>query len=769
MRTHLLSITILFLLLFTITGNAQIKIGANPTTIGASSLLELESTTKGMVFPRMTGVQMNAITSPVSGMFIFNSDSLCICHYNGTAWRSLCGGNTGAPFMDWHVIGNTGTTASTAAIGSTINNNFIGTTDTKDFVLASNNLERIRIASGGNVGIGVVVPSEALSFNGDALKRIAMERNSVANTAGNFLTLKSGGATIGATDKNGGNINLSSGISTGTGTSNISFFTATAATTGTADNAATQKMTILGNGNVGIGITTPVTNLNVHGATAAAPNTSGTISTAILRLDAQNNALDIGAYSASPWGNWMQATAVADLSTKLPLALNPNGGYIGIGTAAPTNHLEIVNNAGSSGADDDLAIKSYGSTLNPQLFFQTAAGTLASPTNLSNGTDLGSISWWGQINSTGTLLNKISSTLTGTGTDGKSDFRFTTSGVEHMRLDSIGRMMLACNTTSFAPKTSLHMYGDGTSGYALGGTTLIANPAEGPEIAFGRGGFTTNPGAAIQFIDYDAFSGGLAFLVHKGQRNNATGAFADNWPTDVLQAMTIVNNGQIGIGTSDPTAKLHIMAGAAAAESAPLKLTDGVLLTAIEKGTIEKDANVFYGTPDATNRGLLPTISYSILSSDFTLGNVATAQAVFSGTQDVINVSAATTYEFEAQYILSTGATTHTTATLFAGTATLTGISYVAELTSSAANTITTTISKTNVNVATVKVLNATSTNVETVIQLMGIIRVNAAGTLIPQIQFSANPTGTNKTLTNSYIKLTPIGTNTVQSIGSWN
>ncbi len=561
MRISLISATILLLSLFSIKSEAQIKIGNNPTTIGTSSLLELESTNKGMVFPRMTGAQMNAIPSPVSGMFVFNTDSLCICQYNGTAWRSLCGSTIGSTDPDWHITGNTGTTASTAAINSTVNNNFIGTKDAKDFVFATSNLERMRIASGGNIGLGVLAPSEALSFNGDATRRIIMERNLVANTAGNTFMLRSGGATVGATDKNGGTLYLISGTSTGTGSSNIGFVTAAGGVAGTGDNPLTQKMVVLGNGNVGIGTGNPYANLSVTRSSAAPPASSGTATTAIGRFEAQNNVLDIGAYSAAPYGNWIQTSAASDLSFKSPLALNPNGGYIGIGTAAPTNRLEIVNNAGSSGADDDIAIKSYGSTLNPELIFQTAAGTEASPLNISNGTELGSITWWGQTNSSASVLSKIRSTLTGNGTNAKSDMRFTTSGVEHLRIDSIGKTMLAINTTTYAPKTSFHMYGDGTGGFALEGTTGNINPSEGPEIGFSRGGFTQGVGAAIQFIDYDAFSGGLAFLVHKGTRNGATGAFADNWPLDVIQAMTIENNGKVGIGTGDPKSLLHVNGG----------------------------------------------------------------------------------------------------------------------------------------------------------------------------------------------------------------
>lgn len=64
-------------------------------------------------------------------------------------------------------------------------------------------------------------------------------RQATANTAGNNVTVQASGATSGATDKNGGNLILSSGIATGTGTSQIDLKVYPAGTTGTADNTQT--------------------------------------------------------------------------------------------------------------------------------------------------------------------------------------------------------------------------------------------------------------------------------------------------------------------------------------------------------------------------------------------------------------------------------------------------------------------------------------------------------------------------------------------------
>ena len=62
----------------------------------------------------------------------------------------------------WGTSGNTGTTASTSGIGTAVNSNFIGNTDAKDFVLATNNLERMRITSAGYIGINTTSPNTSL-------------------------------------------------------------------------------------------------------------------------------------------------------------------------------------------------------------------------------------------------------------------------------------------------------------------------------------------------------------------------------------------------------------------------------------------------------------------------------------------------------------------------------------------------------------------------------------------------------------------------------
>lgn len=82
---------------------------------------------------------------------------------------------------------------------------------------------------------------------GEAARIILMQRHSVSNTAGNSLTVQAGGATSGATNKNGGDLVLQSGISTGFGDSKITFNVYIAGASGTSDNAPTTALTLRSN------------------------------------------------------------------------------------------------------------------------------------------------------------------------------------------------------------------------------------------------------------------------------------------------------------------------------------------------------------------------------------------------------------------------------------------------------------------------------------------------------------------------------------------
>ncbi len=107
-------------------------------------------------------------------------------------------------------------------------------------------IEVITITTVGNFGLSTNNPSTILSASGQVSQTFGLERNIVANTAGNSLTIKSSGSTLVSTDKNGGNLILSSGISTGTGTSSVLVQTYKADISGTSDNSSVNIVTFNG-------------------------------------------------------------------------------------------------------------------------------------------------------------------------------------------------------------------------------------------------------------------------------------------------------------------------------------------------------------------------------------------------------------------------------------------------------------------------------------------------------------------------------------------
>ncbi len=65
------------------------SVGIGIETPSASAILDVTSTTKGFLPPRMTNAQMVAIATPASGLVVYDTTNNKLCCYDGTSWQNL--------------------------------------------------------------------------------------------------------------------------------------------------------------------------------------------------------------------------------------------------------------------------------------------------------------------------------------------------------------------------------------------------------------------------------------------------------------------------------------------------------------------------------------------------------------------------------------------------------------------------------------------------------------------------------------------------------
>lgn len=69
------------------TGGTGSGFGVGVSSLTASTIGEFASTTKGVLIPRMTTSQQDAVSSPATGLLITNTDHKAVKRYDGSKWR----------------------------------------------------------------------------------------------------------------------------------------------------------------------------------------------------------------------------------------------------------------------------------------------------------------------------------------------------------------------------------------------------------------------------------------------------------------------------------------------------------------------------------------------------------------------------------------------------------------------------------------------------------------------------------------------------------
>jgi hypothetical protein len=245
------------------------SVGINNNTPHNSAALDITSSTKGLLIPRMLLSARNLIASPATGLLIYQTDNTPgYYYYNGTGWVQL-GSGGGSNY--WSLNGS-----------SIFNNNI------------------------SNVGIGTASPANKLTV------QTLINDYGLTHTDGTITT----GTWI-------GNFNGATGGWLGTKSNHpLNFFT----------NGGNAQMTVLTNGNIGVG------NVNPFNKFQIGSNTGGFVG---FDLAIGNNSQGIGFYQGSVSSYWQASTNIA-------LYANNGNGNIGINIETPANKLQI-GSVGSSG------------------------------------------------------------------------------------------------------------------------------------------------------------------------------------------------------------------------------------------------------------------------------------------------------------------------------------------------------------------------------------------------------------------------------------
>jgi hypothetical protein len=222
--------------------------------------------------------------------------------------------------------------------------------------LSTNSTDRLTINSAGNVGIGTSSPSYPMSFNGTGSDQtIGVERETMAATAGRNLILKAGGAKSGSTDKDGGTLYLTGGLSTGQGGSDISFDVVLG---GQGPGTTTRTPVSIGlikgtSRSIALGENSAVTGFRStamgYGMTVSGDNSFGiSLDTALVTL-AQSNTMSIMNGNVGIGTTAPNASALLDVASTSKGVLLPRMTTVQRDAiAAPANGLQVYNTTTSA-------------------------------------------------------------------------------------------------------------------------------------------------------------------------------------------------------------------------------------------------------------------------------------------------------------------------------------------------------------------------------------------------------------------------------------
>jgi len=256
------TLSILIVCLFFSISLLSQNVGIGIAIPAASAKLHINSTTSGLLIPRMTAGQRAAISTPATGLLVYQTDATSgFYYYTGSAWVGL-----EANGEAWKLSGNAGSLSGT---------NFLGTTDNQALDIRTNNVIRARITTKGQIEILNTGQSVFIGQGAGANDDLSTNSNVfIGQLAGNQNTTGTDNIAIGHSAYQGtsGIDNIAIGqytlMANGSQSGNIAL----------GNNAL--RYTTTGNSNIGIGIRALLNNSTGYynmaiGGYGLASNTTG--------------------------------------------------------------------------------------------------------------------------------------------------------------------------------------------------------------------------------------------------------------------------------------------------------------------------------------------------------------------------------------------------------------------------------------------------------------------------------------------------------------
>jgi hypothetical protein len=511
----------------------------------------------GGLFSQNVGIGTNNPLSKLHVAGTIRSDTLI---YIGPGVRTLFATPNGRIYdslavpsaLSWEINGNNNITAA----------QFLGTTNANDVIFKTNSIERARILVNGNVGIGTNAPSVLFAnsplHSGDQSglgTQVAMGMDWNANSTGYVASFYNSGTAIGSS---GALIKINDV------TANAKALTVNSGAIGT----GTDLLTVLGNGNTGIGTNAPSERLHVVNHKIKLDGNFNTVANSSYLEFGLNNGTALGYVGDGASGDnnmylwsynndvWI-GTGAAALSSR-SIYLNQLGN-VGIGTLTPANKLEITSGAANTSG----------------LRFTNL--TSASPTVAANGKALsvdvnGDVVLMPSASDAWKLLGNAGTTagINFLGTTDAQDLIFKTNNIERIKtLASNGNVGIAMTT----PDARLHIHND----FGVNGT-------ENPILILEQNGINPNNGCSIQFRNdgagYNSAIAGLDDAGNDGRlefRTNNDNMITTTPLTSADTRMIILQNGNVGINTLLPTEKFHVVGNAQIGDVLPATGTGNYL------------------------------------------------------------------------------------------------------------------------------------------------------------------------------------------------